>query len=198
MECKAPMNGMKRALTLVILAVTVLGLGSCRLVKKNLDVMKDTVSTAQPDDVVVERGEGGAVAHTGETAAPAEHDHAAAPGAGAYTVQKGDTLSGIARRSGVTLAELRAANHMTGSEEDIRSGQVLEIPGGARHVTSTASAKGTDAAGSYTVKPGETLSGIAARHHTSVSAILKANGLKPEQADRIRDGKVLKMPAGKK
>lgn len=45
-----------------------------------------------------------------------------------YTVQSGDTLSGIARRYGVTVDALRRANNLTG--DFIRVGQVLVIPAG--------------------------------------------------------------------
>ncbi len=44
---------------------------------------------------------------------------------------------------------------------------------------------------SYTVKKGDTLSGIARRYGTTVSKIKAANGLK---SDLIRDGKTLKVP----
>lgn len=182
---------MKRVLTSVTMVVAGLALNACQLLKKNVAVMRDTVSTARADDVMVEQGKPGT---GGQTAAP-EH----AGEAGSYTVQKGETLSGIARKHGISVAELRAANRMTGTDEKIRTGQTLVIPGGSGHATVGAvAAKTHTGGGSYTIQPGDTLSGIAARHHTTVSAILKANGLSDGQADRIRDGQVLRMPAGKR
>nr|WP_294645163.1 peptidoglycan DD-metalloendopeptidase family protein [uncultured Aureimonas sp.] len=44
-------------------------------------------------------------------------------------VEPGDSLLGIARRSGVSVAELRAANGL--SSDNIRIGQTLMLPGGA-------------------------------------------------------------------
>jgi LysM repeat protein len=46
----------------------------------------------------------------------------------------------------------------------------------------------------HTVSPGETLSGIAARNHTTVRALAEANGL--NDANRIIVGQVLVIPAG--
>ena len=45
-----------------------------------------------------------------------------------YTVKKRDSLSSIAHRYHVTLADLRAANGLSGSATVIHSGQVLTIP----------------------------------------------------------------------
>ncbi|WP_244493804.1 M23 family metallopeptidase [Aureimonas sp. AU4] len=50
-------------------------------------------------------------------------------GAGTWTVTSGDSVLGIARRSGVRAADLRAANNL--SDDNIRIGQVLRLPGGA-------------------------------------------------------------------
>ena len=46
-----------------------------------------------------------------------------------YVVQRGDWLAKIARNCGVTLSELRAANHWTYYERYIYPGQVLTMPG---------------------------------------------------------------------
>ena len=45
----------------------------------------------------------------------------------------------------------------------------------------------------YVVKSGDTLSGIAARNHTTVRAIIKLNGLKSPYV--IHPGQVLKLPS---
>ena len=44
-----------------------------------------------------------------------------------YTVQKGDTLSSIARKMGSTMEDIRNANHITNSAK-LRVGQTLFIP----------------------------------------------------------------------
>jgi len=48
----------------------------------------------------------------------------------------------------------------------------------------------------HTVKKGETLSGIARKHHTSITKVRQANGLK--KGDVLKFGKVLKVPQNKK
>ncbi|MYZ47365.1 peptidoglycan DD-metalloendopeptidase family protein [Propylenella binzhouense] len=50
----------------------------------------------------------------------------ASAGAGAYTVQSGDSLWGIARQHGVTVSELSAANGLSGAP--LKVGQTLAIP----------------------------------------------------------------------
>jgi len=55
----------------------------------------------------------------------------ATPG-GSYTVQSGDTLSGIAQRHGVSLAQLLQANPQITNPSLIHPGQQITIPGGAQ------------------------------------------------------------------
>ncbi|MET1066256.1 MAG: LysM peptidoglycan-binding domain-containing protein, partial [Arthrobacter sp.] len=52
----------------------------------------------------------------------------AAPASGSYTIKSGDTLSGIAARNGVKLADILAANRLTMSSI-IYPGQKLALPG---------------------------------------------------------------------
>jgi len=53
----------------------------------------------------------------------------------------------------------------------------------------------SSSASTYTVKSGDTLSGIAKRNHTSVSALLKANGMTSKSVLKV--GQKLKIPAAK-
>ncbi|MFD1733908.1 LysM peptidoglycan-binding domain-containing protein [Deinococcus malanensis] len=49
--------------------------------------------------------------------------------AGAYTVRPGDTLFGLARAHGTTVAELLRLNDLTGTTLEV--GQTLRLPGRA-------------------------------------------------------------------
>lgn len=105
-----------------------------------------------------------------------------------YTVRSGDTLSGIAAKHGVSLSTLFKANKMNGSTI-IYPGQKIKLSGSAaapaRAAAKPAAAKPaakakatpkpTAASKTYTVRAGDTLSGIAAKHGLSLSAIFKAN-----------------------
>ncbi|MCX7624022.1 MAG: LysM peptidoglycan-binding domain-containing protein [Thermomicrobium sp.] len=102
-----------------------------------------------------------------------------------YVVQPGDTLSAIARRSGVTVADLVAANGLTDPDR-IFPGQTLVIP---RPTAATWSDAGPRR---YVVQPGDTLSSLARRFGISVQALADANGITDQ--DRIFAGQVLTIP----
>jgi len=85
-----------------------------------------------------------------------------------YVVQPGDTLSGIARRYGTTVAAIVAANGIS-NPDFIWVGQRLIIP-----LSATPTPGGEVI---YIVQPGDTLSGIAQRFGTTVAAIVAANGI---------------------
>ena len=59
--------------------------------------------------------------------------------AGTYSVQSGDTLYGIARKFGISVAALQSANGLKGNL--IRVGQVLKIPGGGSVAPTTPAAQ---------------------------------------------------------
>lgn len=86
------------------------------------------------------------------------------PATGTYTVQPGDTLSGIASKFGTTYQNLAAINGI-GDPNRIWAGQVLKVTG-------QASAQNT-----YYVQAGDTLSGIASKFGTTVSALVSANNI---------------------
>lgn len=60
-------------------------------------------------------------------AAPKPVAPAATSSQGSYTVVKGDTLTSISRKYGVTVADLKTTNHIT-DETKLGVGQVLTIP----------------------------------------------------------------------
>jgi peptidoglycan lytic transglycosylase len=95
-----------------------------------------------------------------------------------YTVRSGDTLSRIAQRFGVTVSALRAENNISGNL--ILVGQVLEIPG-------TSSPQFRE----YTVVGGDTLTAIANRFNSTISAIRAANSL---SGNLIVVGQKLQIP----
>lgn len=86
-----------------------------------------------------------------ESAAPIESGKANAASAtkGSYTVQEGDTLTAIARKTGVSAGALKSANGMT--DGLIRVGQKLTIPAPA--AVQTASAKPAAVDPATTVSP---------------------------------------------
>jgi LysM repeat protein len=106
---------------------------------------------------------------------------------GAITVKPGDTLSGLAARHGTSVAALARANGIF-DPDAIVAGQRLRLPGAA----APAVASGPATAGVVTVAPGDTLSGIAARHGTTVSALAAANGIRNPHA--IVAGQRLSLP----
>ncbi len=110
---------------------------------------------------------------------------AAAATAG-YTIQPGDTLSGIAQRHGVSVSSLASANGIA-NPHHIVAGRTLTITG--------AGASGGGSSGAaHTVAQGESLWVIARRTGTSVAALAQANGL--SDPHYIRAGQRLTIPAG--
>ena len=111
-----------------------------------------------------------------------------------YVVIKGDSLAKIAKKNGVTLKALEAANPGV-LPTKLKVGQKLSIP--ASTSTPVAGATTTSASidtGSqvYVVKSGDTLTKIAKAHGTTVKAIQAENNL---TTTRITVGKKLKIPA---
>lgn len=110
-----------------------------------------------------------------------------------YTVKEGDTLGHIALRHGVSTAELRRANQLSG--DLIRVGQNLQIPGNPSDaaILPTASTVETTSSGStYVVQRGDTLGSIALTHGIRVADLKRANDL---SGDVIRIGQKLQVPA---
>ncbi|WP_129338552.1 LysM peptidoglycan-binding domain-containing protein [Cellulomonas endophytica] len=108
------------------------------------------------------------------------------------TVRSGDTVSRIAARSGSTVGAIARANGLADVHR-IRAGQVLTVPTGAAAAAAPAPAAPAPAATTYTVASGDTVGRIAARHGTTVAAVVAANGL--DARAFIRAGQTLTIPA---
>ncbi|WP_127820247.1 LysM peptidoglycan-binding domain-containing protein [Microbacterium sp. CPCC 204701] len=125
---------------------------------------------------------------TGTAAAPSAP--APAPSPGAYTVQRGDTISSIAKRHGVSTNAVLAANGL-GWSSIIYPGQTITIPGAAA-APAPAPAPAPSVGGKYTIVAGDTISGIAQRHGVGIDAVLAANGL--SRASIIYPGQTIAIP----
>lgn len=92
------------------------------------------------------------------------------------TVKSGDTIWGLAKQHGLSVSALEQANPSVKKINDsidlITVGQQLTLP----TVQHDASAD-LNADGSYTVKPGDTLSSIADRYNVTVSQLMAWNNL---------------------
>ncbi len=111
-----------------------------------------------------------------------------------YIVQKGDSLSRIARNQRVSLNDLMRANDLT-KFSIIKIGQVLNLPGESVSQDSQSSVSPSvspivpDGASTHTVQKGDNLTRIAAIYGTTVKQIMEWNGL--ADAGRIRAGQSL-------
>ena len=95
-----------------------------------------------------------------------------------HKVRSGDTLGAIAIKYGTTVDAIKKLNGM--KNDNIREGQELKIPSGAKSSSLT-----------HKVRSGDTLGAIAIKYGTTVDAIKKLNNLK---SDNIDVGQVLKIP----
>ncbi|WP_404285748.1 LysM peptidoglycan-binding domain-containing protein [Glutamicibacter arilaitensis] len=100
-------------------------------------------------------------------------------GKSAYTVKSGDTLGGIAAKHNMSLSDLLSKNNISASKP-IFPGDKLVVKGQAKSDNSKSespSPKSDSGTSTYTVKSGDTLGGIAAKHNMSLSALLGKNDI---------------------
>lgn len=125
------------------------------------------------------------------SSAPAKtQSSSAAPASGGstYTVKSGDTLSGIANRNGVTVAQLKQWNGLSGN--NIKVGQKLKVKAGSTSQPAASSASGDYI--TYTVKSGDSFYSIA-KNYSGVSAqnIMDFNGM---TSSNLKPGMKIKIP----
>ncbi|MCB0333413.1 MAG: LysM peptidoglycan-binding domain-containing protein [Bdellovibrionales bacterium] len=103
-----------------------------------------------------------------------------------HIVQQGDTLSGIAKRYGVSLSVLQKINKLRGSS--IRIGQRLQLDSSGSE--SASSSNSQEKSVSHTVRSGETLWSISRKYGVSMTYLIRKNGLSDSS---IRVGQVLSI-----
>lgn len=109
-------------------------------------------------------------------------------GGGAYTVERGDTLSEIAERSGTTIVALAEANDLA-DPNHIRVGQRLSLS--SRASDTEAAPVGNTSGRTHVVRSGESLGTIAARFGLTVEQLAQANGI--TDPSRIMAGSLLRI-----
>ena len=95
-----------------------------------------------------------------------------------YTMKKGDNLSTVAQKYGVSVSDIIKANNIKNPNK-VNVGTKLVIPPKTKK---------------YTVQKGDTLTGIAKKFGTTVAALKSANNIK--DTDKLYIGKVLVVPGG--
>ncbi len=114
-------------------------------------------------------------------ASPAASSSSSASRPQAHTVRRGDTLSRIAARHGVSVSDLQQWNELNGTT--IHVGQELTL--GEAPISRTEH---------YTIRQGDTLSGIAARYGVSSGDVQRWNGI--SNPSRIQVGQTLTLHIG--
>jgi soluble lytic murein transglycosylase-like protein len=131
---------------------------------------------------------------------------AAASASVAHTVTPGETLWTIASAHNLTTRSFAAANGLS-PDARVIAGTTLKIPTIAEAAAALASAPAAStpapttsaggappALGGYTVRPGDTLSALAASSRVPAAQIAQMNGLSPDGP--LLAGTVLKLPTG--
>ncbi|MBR4801359.1 MAG: transglycosylase SLT domain-containing protein [Bacteroidales bacterium] len=121
-----------------------------------------------------------------------------------HKVRKGQTLASIAKKYGVTVAQIKDWNNISARTKTVKTGRTLVIfknavttsqPSSSKNSSSkTASsntAKNSGGAKYYTVRKGDTLYGVARKNNISLNELLRLNGLTAKST--IHAGKKLRV-----
>lgn len=124
-----------------------------------------------------------------------------------YKVRRGETLTSIAQKKGVTISDLKTWNPSLSKKGHVNVGQVLELRLGKSAEKSQALAQSkssktgksgvsakTQIAARHKVKPGETLWTIAKRYSLSVEDIKAMNKAKIGPKNQLKAGTLLSIP----
>jgi LysM repeat protein len=127
-----------------------------------------------------------------------------------YTIKRGDTISGIASRYGVTTQSLLTLNGLTAASI-IYPGQVIQLSGSSIAIENVSNVEPISEKGdppstpptsappaapstTYTIRSGDTITSIAAKFGLTVDILLSANGL--SRTSVIYAGRTLTIPGG--
>ncbi|AUZ34296.1 lytic transglycosylase [Arthrobacter sp. PGP41] len=120
-----------------------------------------------------------------------------------YSIARGDTISAIAGKFGLNTAEILKLNNLQ-PNTIIYPGQKIKLSGSAAAPAAPAPAPAAPAAASgatYTVKAGDTLGAIAARHNVGLADVFAWNNLNmrsiiyPGQKIKVGGGEAAAAPA---
>ncbi|MBW5892673.1 N-acetylmuramoyl-L-alanine amidase AmiB [Pectobacterium polaris] len=114
----------------------------------------------------------------------------ASAGSTRHTVARGETLSSIARRYGVSLAAMRDVNKL--NKDIVWIGQRLNIPATGTKQTASTPAPKKAAPVKHKVVKGDSLSAIAARYGVSMKEIQQANNMR---SGTVQLGQTLVIPS---
>ena len=120
-------------------------------------------------------------------------EEAVAAGDASYTVQPGDGLMKIARKTGCSTEAIAAVNGLT-LESVIHPGQVLKLPSGAKTAIASAPATPQQAPAPkiYTIQDGDTYYSLSRRLKIPLDELMAANPDAP--ATRLYTGRKIKLP----
>jgi LysM repeat protein len=156
----------------------------------SVDSLVEANSIENPNHIVV--GQRLTIPGKADAAGSAAASTTSSPGGGGastHVVQRGESLAAIARRFGLTVEQLATANGIT-DVDTVWAGSLLRVA--ADPPPTPGSRGGSSTGGTHTIAAGESLSSIAGRYGTTISALVEANGL--ADANRIIAGQTLTVP----
>ena len=166
-------------------------------VASSTPIQNPTLFKSEGNEVILAGGPSSAITPSGAPTAAASSD---------YEIKSGDTCGAIATAHNVTLEALQAANRSVNCG-NLRVGDKLKIPSAATPTPSRGTVGGavggnpttrpgtTGGNGkSYTVKAGDTCSGIASANGVTLQALLAANSAINADCTNLKDGQVVNIP----